>query len=87
MLRDLLPDVLCSCWGEDEQSRLRTEPCFGESPEETAEGYEEISEEAEEGAGQDVQEQPEEYPLSEEAVLTSGAKAPSFQNLYGSAGA
>jgi len=69
MLRHLLPDLLCSGWSEDEQSRLRAEPRFGESPEEATKGYEKVYEEAEEGAEQDVQEQPEEYPLSEEAVL------------------
>lgn len=67
----MLYDLLCARWSENKQSRLRAESCCEESREEAAEGDEEIFEKAEESAGQDVSEQPEEYALSEETVLGS----------------
>ena len=70
LLRYLLPHLLSSCGSKDDQSSLCTEPRFVKSPKEAAKADEEIPEETAEGAEQDVQEQREEHPLSQETVLS-----------------
>lgn len=69
----LLPELRSSRSG-NEPFRLRSESRAAQGRKETAEDHEEILEEAEEGAEQDVQEQPEEYALPEEAVLIQLAR-------------
>jgi hypothetical protein len=64
-----LPGFLRPLWSANEPLRLCPRQGFAKGRKETGEGYEEILEEAEEGAGQDVQEQPEEDALSEATVL------------------
>src|SRR3954468_18709741 len=71
----------CSCVREDEQSCLSREPRSAQSPKETREGDEEGSQEAEEGAGQDVQGKSEEDPLPEAQLLTDLEGAPSLSRF------
>src|SRR5579872_646867 len=62
--RDVLPKPEPFSRSALEEFLRRPRSRLAKSSEEAAEGPEEIHEEAEEGAGQDVQEQPEEFALS-----------------------
>src|SRR4051812_28305693 len=65
-----------SCVRQDEQSCLSREPRSAQGPKETREGDEEGSQEAEEGAGQDVQGKSEEDPLPEAQLLKQILRVP-----------